>query len=211
MKVELLHTSSYSANAYLLSDSNVLIDAGIAASGALPEALKLSLKNLELVVLTHAHYDHTSSLVDIIECSGSKVALHKDDAALLCDDHASAAVMFGAAAPEVDVDMLLFDGEVLPLAEGGGLEVIHTPGHTPGSICLYHRHSKSLFCGDTVFAGGGVGRVDLYGGSAEALVHSIERLMELDVDVMYPGHGEHFNGNIGRSLKLSLSLAKSML
>ncbi|RZN15226.1 MAG: MBL fold metallo-hydrolase [Methanosarcinales archaeon] len=211
MKVELLHTSSYSANTYLLSDSKVLIDAGIAASGALPEALKLSLKNLELVVLTHAHYDHTSSLVDIIECSSARVALHRDDAALLCDDRASAAVMFSAAAPEVDVDMLLSDGEVLPLVEGGGLEVIHTPGHTPGSICLYHKHSKSLFCGDTVFAGGGVGRVDLYGGSAEALVYSIERLMELDVDVIYPGHGEHFNGNIGRSLELSLSLAKSML
>jgi glyoxylase-like metal-dependent hydrolase (beta-lactamase superfamily II) len=209
MKVHLLSTSPYSANVYLLPDAGVLIDTGISGSDTLAAVSRfMPPEDLEMVVLTHAHYDHSGALVDIVKRSGAGIALHRDDAPLLCDNQGSVAVMFGAVAPDVGVDRLLLDGDVIA---GVGLEVIHTPGHTPGSICLYQRESKVLFSGDTVFGGGGVGRVDLFGGDAAALVRSIERLTKLDIEVLYPGHGEPFSDNVAEDLELSLVLAKSLL
>jgi len=67
------------------------------------------------------------------------------------------------------------------------LEVIYTPGHSPGSICLYEPESKSLFSGDTIFSDGGIGRTDFPGGSMEELVESIRRI-DMDVLDLYPGH-----------------------
>jgi glyoxylase-like metal-dependent hydrolase (beta-lactamase superfamily II) len=207
MKVHLLSTSPYSANVYLLPEFGVLIDAGISGSDTIAALSHfISPEDLELVVLTHAHYDHSGALVELLKWCDAEVAVHRDDAALLGDNQGSVAVMFGAIAPEVEVDRLLGDGDVV-----GGLEVIHTPGHTPGGICLYHPPSRVLFSGDTVFGGGGVGRVDLFGGDAAALVRSIERLARLDVEVLYPGHGEPVTADVAENLALSLALAKSML
>lgn len=83
---------------------------------------------------------------------------------------------------------MLTDGAKIDLGDST-LRVIHTPGHTPGSICLYEAQSKSLFSGDTVFPYGSVGRTDLPGGSSRDLIRSISRLVKLDVSVLYPGHG----------------------
>lgn len=203
----MLSTSSYSANVYLLPEERVLVDAGISGSDTLAALSRfMSPEELEWVVLTHAHYDHSGGVVEVVERSGARVAVHREDAPLLCDNQGSVAVMFGAVAPVVEVDRLLVDGDVIC-----GLEVIHTPGHTPGGICLYHRESKVLFSGDTVFGGGGVGRVDLFGGDATALVHSLERLVGLEVEVVYPGHGEPFSDDVREEMELSLALAKTML
>ena len=87
--------------------------------------------------------------------------------------------------------------------------MIHTPGHTPGSICLYEAQSKSLFSGDTVFPYGSVGRTDLPGGSSRDLIRSISRLVKLDVSVLYPGHGEVTSNNVNEQIKQSLELAKA--
>ncbi|MDD1715868.1 MAG: MBL fold metallo-hydrolase, partial [Methanolinea sp.] len=71
----------------------------------------------------------------------------------------------------------------------GDLVVIHTPGHTPGSICLYHAEERALISGDTVFTEGGFGRFDFPGGSRDTLLSSLRRLADLDVEGLYPGHG----------------------
>jgi glyoxylase-like metal-dependent hydrolase (beta-lactamase superfamily II) len=93
-------------------------------------------------------------------------------------------MMFGERAPPVPATRLLNDGDRV-----GGLLVIHTPGHTPGGICLYDTEARDLISGDTVFTDGGFGRTDLPGGDETALRHSLERLGALDVKGLYPGHG----------------------
>ena len=92
---------------------------------------------------------------------------------------------FGARSPGIVPDTILHDGDRI-----GSLRVIHTPGHTPGGICLYDPEAKLLFSGDTVFTGGSFGRYDFPGGDRKALGASIERLAALDVEGLYPGHGE---------------------
>lgn len=97
----------------------------------------------------------------------------------------------GAGYKGVRVDQRLKDGDVIEIA-GVKLEVIHTPGHTEGSICLYEPQSKALFSGDTVFADG-IGRTDLPGGNWNDIGNSLKRLISLNetrgIDKIYPGHG----------------------
>jgi len=89
--------------------------------------------------------------------------------------------------------------------------VIHTPGHSPGSICLYEPGKKWLFSGDTVFAYGSFGRVDLPGGSARELIKSLEMLSRLDVENLYPGHEEVVEGDAKLHIARSLKIAKMFL
>lgn len=129
--------------------------------------------------------------------TGAPVMMHRDDLQLYKAMDIQAAFL-GVATPEItDIDQLLRDGDVL---QWGGLEaqVLHTPGHTPGSVSLYMPQEKSkvtlaapqLFAGDTLFAGS-IGRTDLWGGSLEQILDSLRgKLMELPEEtVVHPGHG----------------------
>jgi hydroxyacylglutathione hydrolase len=93
----------------------------------------------------------------------------------------------GTSSPQVNADFFLTEG-TLTLGKID-LQIYHTPGHSPGSICLYWPEKKTLISGDVVFSGG-EGRTDLPGGDADQLKHSIQRLAELDVEIFLPGHGE---------------------
>jgi len=104
----------------------------------------------------------------------------------------------------IEPDILLKGGEIL-----GGFEVIHTPGHTPGGICLYDPVSKILFSGDTVFQDGSFGRTDLYGGNTKKLIDSIKKLTQLDVSIMYPGHGDAVAEDANDQIKMSLRMASN--
>ena len=195
-----IHRFSQYANAYLI-DGTVLIDAGID-----PAVLKGH--DPELIILTHCHFDHTFAAPAIAKMTGAKIAIHEADALLLGDDRATAAVMFGKRAPEITPDLLLRGGETLEF-DGFALEVIHTPGHTRGGICLYEPETRSLFSGDTVFPDGGIGRYDL-GGDIAALADSIELLASLDVAVMYPGHLEVTDVDVPAQIRLSLDRARML-
>ena len=92
-------------------------------------------------------------------------------------------------------EIVLHDGDRI-----GSLRVIRTPGPTPGGICLYDEKRKLLFSGDTVFTGGSFGRYDFPGGDRAALTASIERLSTLDVEGLYPGHGEPVTRGGGRHI-----------
>ncbi|MGA9140599.1 MAG: MBL fold metallo-hydrolase [Methanocella sp.] len=196
----------YDSNAYLIdAKRKTLVDAGI--DGV--RVLKSLPADLDLIVLTHCHYDHIAAVPEIVAVTGAKVAMHEDDVAALKSDHINGAAMFGRRLPAFKIDRVLRDGDVIDLGNVK-LTVIHTPGHTPGSICLYDPASKAMFTGDTVFEGGSFGRTDI-GGDEEHMINSLEALTKYDVSALYPGHGNPVTTGAHESLRASLANAKHML
>ncbi len=152
---------------------------------------------VQAIVSTHAHIDHVGGLSKLHKYTGAPVLMHRADLPLYQAMDVQAAFL-GMAPPELtDVDQLLTEGDTL---RWGDFEarVMHTPGHTPGSVCLYVPHdagkiklaAPQLFAGDTLFAGS-IGRTDLWGGSLEQIMDSLRsKLMELpDNTIVFPGHG----------------------
>lgn len=210
MQVKKFHTGYYDANSYLVN-GKVLIDTGINTNSLISEIEKnIDIQKLELIILTHCHYDHSAAAEAIAKKSGARIAIHKDDVELLHQDEASASIAFDSRAPSFEPDILLEDGESIPIGNGEHLQIIHTPGHTPGGICLYEPASKSLFSGDTVFPQGSIGRTDFTGGNSIKISESIEKLTHLDVRTMYPGHGDPTSDNVKRQIELSHRMAKSI-
>ncbi|NLM30437.1 MAG: MBL fold metallo-hydrolase [Methanomicrobiales archaeon] len=189
MPVQWIAGSGIYANSFVYR--NILIDAGVPPMAVQPYA-----DAIETIVITHAHYDHIAHLREIVRiCGDPAVSIHEADAAGLADDARSLSLLFGARSPGIVPDVILRDGDRV-----GSLHVIHTPGHTPGGICLYDPETWVLFSGDTVFCGGSFGRYDFPGGDRVALAASIERLTELDVEGLYPGHGEPVTRGGGRHI-----------
>lgn len=143
------------------------------------------------IVHTHAHLDHIYETRDVKEQAGGTIALHKDDL-FLYDGFAMQAAMFGwQVRPVVPVEHWLEDGESLAFGKQRA-EVIHTPGHTPGSCCFRVAASDGplLLAGDTLFQRS-IGRTDLPGGDFPTITQSIQtRIYTLDPDTqVIPGHG----------------------
>ena len=142
-------------------------------------------RKVTAVLLTHAHFDHMLYARPWLK-EGVKLYVHEKDAAALGNPELNLSGIVGAQLTLPQADVLLKDGDKVEEA-GICFDVLHTPGHTPGSVC--DLHEKSLFCGDTLFYQG-YGRVDLAGGSETAMMTSLARLMKLpDATVCYPGHG----------------------
>jgi len=177
MPVQWIAGGALYANSYVIGD--FLVDAGV-----LPMAIEPYKDTIATIVLTHCHFDHTARVKEIAHMCRAKVAIHKLDAPGLLDDARNLAMHFGSRSPAIVPDILLKEGDSV-----GGLHVLHTPGHTPGSICLFSETDQVLISGDTVFTDGGFGRYDFMGGSRDELVRSIDRLSLLDVEGLYPGHG----------------------
>ncbi len=196
----------YDSNAYLIdAKRKTLVDAGIDGARVLGRIGG----SLDLIVLTHCHYDHIAAVPEIVAATGAKVAMHEDDLSCLKSDRISAASMFGRKSPAFKVDIVLHGGDVIDLGDEK-LLVLHTPGHTPGGICLYDEASQVMFTGDTVFEGGSFGRTDI-GGSPEHMISSLEMLTKYDVETLYPGHGNPVTADAKEALRESLKNAKHML
>ncbi|MFA6505289.1 MAG: MBL fold metallo-hydrolase [Treponemataceae bacterium] len=181
-------------------DSAVVVDPGGDAE-AIIARLKRRKLHPTLIILTHGHFDHVAGLprlLSLIAADGEEtppVAIHEADARYLGktsrSGHMRDFTRAGAASyveqlweDMPDPSRLVADGDRI-----GPFIVMHTPGHTPGSICLYDEKKSFLFSGDTLFAGG-IGRTDLEGGDGEAMAHSLERVLALPGTVrVFPGHG----------------------
>ena len=189
LHVHALRLGPLSTNCYLVWDEDkeaVLIDAGGGASQLL-EFIAAEQLHLRAIINTHGHYDHIAVNEDIVQQTGAEVMIHSDDAAYLTDVELNLAGHFAPKFSGRPANRQLADGDVIRV---GTLEflVIHTPGHTPGGICLLGE--GALFSGDTLFAGN-IGRSDLIGGDEVALLQSLKRrIWPLQGDVyIYPGHG----------------------
>ena len=178
------------SNSYIISDGLdcVIIDCGVKAKDVLQVIEKNSL-NPRYIILTHGHFDHVYHVKPLKDATNAKVCLHESEVDLYRDPDKNGFSMFGMAR-EMNLpqpDQLLNDGLVL---EAGTLKlnIIHTPGHTQGSICILAENY--LFSGDTLFSMS-VGRTDLPSGSSKSLHDSItKKLFTLDDEVtVYPGHG----------------------
>lgn len=176
-------------NLYLVADPRtreaIAIDTAIPSLDVVAGDLAVRGWRLILIVATHGHWDHMGDDAAVSAHTGAPVAVHAADRGMLTDPQPLFAPFeIPPCVPAVD------------LAEAGhirigsvDLEVLHTPGHTPGSVCLLSREMGTLFAGDTLFPGGW-GRVDLPGGDPEAMVGSLGRLERLDDAVrVLPGHG----------------------
>jgi len=189
MPIRWITSGTAYANSFVYGD--VLVDAGV-----LPMAVQPYADAIDVIIITHAHYDHIAHIREISRiCGDVTICIHEADAPGLSDDVLSLAPLFGARSPGIVPDTTLRDGDRV-----GSLQVIHTPGHTPGGICLYDAGIRALFSGDTIFTGGSFGRYDFPGGDRAALVASIDRLAELDVEALYPGHGEPVTTGGGRHI-----------
>jgi glyoxylase-like metal-dependent hydrolase (beta-lactamase superfamily II) len=142
------------------------------------------------IVVTHAHIDHIASAQSLKQITGAPILYSKEDLPLVAMMDQQAA-LFGLAIPEVlPPDHSPVEGEIVTAGDVKAT-VMHTPGHSEGSLCLYVPSAGLLIAGDTLFAGG-VGRTDFPGGSMRKLVTSLkERLLPLpDATIVVPGHGE---------------------
>jgi glyoxylase-like metal-dependent hydrolase (beta-lactamase superfamily II) len=212
VEVHKVSGAAFDGNVYLILDERpILVDAGMMAAPTLRNIKKLiDPQKIEMIVLTHCHHDHSGAAPELKAATGARLLLSEKEVGAVGDDLASVAYLFGQQAPQYEVDQTLKEGMVLDIGEWK-LEVMETPGHSQGSLCLYEPRAKVLFSGDTVFPDGNIGRTDMYGGSTSDLVASIERLTGLDVEIMYPGHMEITGRDVKRQIEMSLRFAKSVL
>jgi len=188
-----------SSNVYGIGEKEItLIDTGagdeMSKLKETMERLGLSVKAVSKVVLTHSHPDHTGGLIDLIMASSPTILIHSAEAEYFDLDEAPITK--------------LVEGDVIE-TPSHRLEVIHTPGHTVGSICLYDSDNRILFSGDTVFTNGAFGRTDLPTGNARAMKESLKRLTEFKIDSLLPGHEEPVPENGNAHVKLSYDMARA--
>ena len=203
------------AHAYVLgnlSSQNLsLIDAGLIGKGSYKiqsiqkEGIELSA--IKRIIMTHTHLDHIGCLAEILkQIPRAELWMHSLEASLL--EQGDERTVYGMdmfrvlcqlqfglkpGAFKFKVNRKLDGGETLDLGDMVW-EVIHIPGHSMGSIGLYHRPMKILIPGDVVYADHAIGRFDLYGADAPELKKSLMRLAELEVDILLPGHNQIVKG-----------------
>lgn len=189
MKIQTVVVGPLQTNCYIVSDNSglaVIIDPGFEEWKI---AEKLDGLSVKYILLTHAHYDHFAAAKGLIEKTGAKTAIFKDDGYSLVDDNLSLISWNPSlASKKISADLLLSESDSLSVGELT-FSFLHTPGHTKGSMCIFC--DDALFSGDTLFRSD-VGRTDLPGGSYEDLMRSVhEKLKPLTKNYrIFPGHLE---------------------
>ena len=213
-----IYSGPLAPNVYLVIDGGrgALIDAGYADEGLVQARLEYlrSIPGLDLehIILTHHHIDHASGAPRLREAMDARICLHpredrtlrewKDDAPQDLPPAGSLEARVRAwrhEAARATADRLVEDGDTIAVG-GVTIEVVHTPGHTLGSICLYLREERALFTGDTVLGLGTAAIVPPPHGDMGLYIQSLERLKTYDAALLLPGHGPPVH-DVGRKLQ----------
>jgi len=188
MKIYSFPEESYASNCYMIvsGDECAIVDPSVSFSSIVSAVSEFALK-LKYIILTHGHYDHMLSLEDLRDTTGAELCIHKFDEVNLHDSRRSLFAMVGDPSRTFrEAEIKLKDGDEILLGNEK-ITVIHTPGHTPGSIML--QVNDDLISGDTLFDMS-VGRSDFPGGDHETLLASIYSVYErFPNSRIYPGHG----------------------
>ena len=190
MNIETLALGPVQANCYIVTDEKTNETAVIDCGEYTKElADRLEGKNLKYIMLTHGHYDHIFGVYDLKEAyPEAQIVIHKDEAYKLLDELPSFGhEMMPGMQKYVPADITVEDGDKIQLGEIE-FTVLHTPGHSKGSVCYFAEDERTIFTGDTLFCLT-VGRMDFFDGSEDEMLESITRLYNMPGDYeIYPGH-----------------------
>jgi hydroxyacylglutathione hydrolase len=190
MQVDSLVVGEFQVNCFIVTGAAlqaIVIDPG-AEAGSILRSLRERRLTVAAYVLTHGHFDHVSALAEVCAAMPAPVVMHAADLAWVFEPVNQMLPFYPQPRRPAGAPRALQGGETLTHAELT-YEVLHTPGHTPGSVCLHFAAAQVLFSGDTLFAGS-VGRTDLPGGSARRLTQSLRGLAALPAaTVVQSGHG----------------------
>ena len=176
----------------LVDPGHIRNELGESCFDSLAQAMEndgFKMEDIGLVIATHSHPDHIEAVELIVEKSGALFTLSSEEDEFYRTMGMSFFQMFGSKPPQVNPSFFLKEGDLSLGAkdEKVAVKVLLTPGHSPGSVCLYLEKDKILISGDVVFAGS-VGRTDFPGGSPSLLRKSIDELSKLNVEYLVPGH-----------------------
>lgn len=210
IKIIPIISQSFDSNVYLIIDKFIaLIDTGSGVSSEIKDKVEALLgnKKVGLIINTHAHVDHVggNSLFE-----DAKVLIHEKEIKEMKSGNLYGTYTFIDKRISINVEDTLKEGNKISLGKLN-LEIINTPGHTPGSICLYEKNEGILFSGDTLFPDGNFGRVDMEGGSMTHLINSLKKLQNYDFNKIFPGHMEivkRGKKHLEESLKNALDLVE---
>jgi glyoxylase-like metal-dependent hydrolase (beta-lactamase superfamily II) len=188
MEITKIVSGIFQTNTYVITkgETAAVIDPAGKAENIL-EKIEESGAKLCAVLLTHGHFDHTSAAAEIKEKTGAKIHIHEKDNVMLGDAEKSFAIIMPGAFKPCESDVILNDGVLLQLGELE-IKVMHTPGHSGGSVMFIT--DNVIFSGDTLFEGS-VGRIDGWSGDYSAQVNSLEKIKQMQGDYrILPGHGD---------------------
>lgn len=189
MIIEKIIEHGMGENTYVVGDENTkkcfVVDPGARLVDIMSFVNKMGL-SVEYIVLTHGHGDHITNTVPLKEKTGAKIVAHEEEKDLLTDKKKNLSASLPSNTVEFDADIYVKDNDTLKVGDLK-LKFIHTPGHTPGGMCI--KVQNHMLTGDTLFAGS-IGRTDFYGGDFKKMEKSLKKLVKHDGDtIVYPGHG----------------------
>jgi len=189
LSVDHLELGPLGTNCYLVESAGRLLVVDPASDADVIERAVAG-RPVDVIAITHCHWDHIQAVSRLAGSSGAAVVVHEADADALSDLEENGSGSYGFDPGDIPIARRLSDGDVVEVGQAC-FAVLHTPGHSAGSMCLYEPREHVLFSGDTLFSGGSVGRTDLGSGSRRDIVRSVtEKLAPLPDDVVvYPGHG----------------------
>jgi len=203
-RIYLIDGVGFDSNIYLI-DGEIMIDtgSGIYFKETRDEIKNLgfNLNNIRMIINTHSHFDHSGGDKKFRDLLKIPICIHAAEKKNL-ETGNTMAEMFGRIAKAVTVDRVLQEGDMIN-TRNFSFKVLHTPGHSPGSICLYEERRKILISGDTLFADG-PGTTKLKGGDKNLMIDSLERLSDLNIMYLLPGHGMPKIGGVIYLIKKSL-------